>query len=241
MKASAKQAQPINYGLISIFFIIIYLVVQMGFYKTYLRFFPDFKGFELLHHIHGMLMSSWLLMLIVQPLLIRAGKYKIHRLLGKISYVLAPLVWISMCLILRLSYQKGVLSIAPRDIIASQALNIPQLIYFPLFYILAIAHKDDVVKHMRYMIGTALIMISAGLGRVLIEYFKVDITLTIFTTLYVEAALAAVFFLYDVIKKKDFIPNLIIMSTFICAILIYCARGTDAWQAFGNFIVKTFY
>jgi hypothetical protein len=241
MKSVTKQAQPINYGLISIFFVIIYLVVQMGFYKTYLRFFPDFKGFELLHHIHGMLMSSWLLMLIAQPLLIRSGRYKVHRLLGKISYVLAPLVWISMCLIVRLSYHKGMASVAPRDLIASLALNIPQLFYFPLFYILAIVHKNDTNKHMRYMIGTALIMITAGLGRVLIVDFKIDVILALYITLTIEAGIAAAFFLFDVIKKKDYLPNLIIMSTFICAVLIYYARHTDAWQAFGQFFVTTFY
>jgi len=58
MKSSSKQVESPNYVLISIFIGIIYLFVHLGFYKTYWVHFPDFKGFELLHHIHGMLMGK---------------------------------------------------------------------------------------------------------------------------------------------------------------------------------------
>jgi len=243
MKSPSKQAESPNYVLIALFIGIIYLVAHVGFYKTYWVSFPDFKGFELLHHIHGMLMVSWLLLLIIQPLLIRSGKYRAHRFLGKLSYFIAPLVLASMFLILRLGYHKGISSNLERDVIAGIALNIPQLLEFPLFYLLAIISilKNDPARHMRYMIGTALIMISAGLGRVLIVLLKVEFNTALLTTLYIEAGLATVFLLYDLVKKKDYIPNLIIASSFIISTLIYYERYSDFFQAFGRFFTRTFF
>src|SRR3569833_1421291 len=243
MKSSSKQAESPNYILISLFIGAIYLFVHLGFYRTYWVHFPGFDGFELLHHIHGMLMVSWLLLLITQPLLIRSGKYKAHRFLGKLSYVLAPLVLASMFLILRLSFHKAILSGPEREAVAGAALNIPQIFEFSLFYVLAIIHihKNNTAKHIRYMIGTAVIMISAGFARFLIMYFNVGVTTGIFTTLYIEAGLATIFLLYDLVKKKDFIPNLIIESSLIISTVIYYERYSDAYQAFGRFFTHTFF
>lgn len=64
------------------------LVTILGFYKTYLVKFPDFTGFTSAHHFHGAVATTWILMLIVQPFLIRANKLSTHRLVGKLSYII---------------------------------------------------------------------------------------------------------------------------------------------------------
>jgi hypothetical protein len=241
MKNPTKQADQANYALISAFFALIYLVVQLGFFKTYFKHFPDFEGFSLLHHIHGMLMASWLLLLIIQPLLIRSGRHKAHRFLGKLSYIIAPLVLASMFLVLRLSFYRNIAVNPVRNAIADISFNIPQLFAFALFYSLAIVHKNNTPKHMRYMIGTALIMISAGLGRVLIQYFDLGVVPTLYTALYLQTGLAISFLLYDIIKKKDYIPNIIIVSSFIISTIIYYENYSDAYQAFGRFFTGTLF
>jgi len=63
--------------------------VHIGFSKSYIRFFPQFDGFNAAQHFHGMVMIGWLLMLLVQPILILKGKTKLHRRIGTLSYVLA--------------------------------------------------------------------------------------------------------------------------------------------------------
>jgi len=148
-----------------------------------------------------------------------------------------------MFLILRLSVHKQILSGPEKNAISFTALNIPQLFEFGLFYLLAIIHihKNNVAKHMRYIIGTGLIMISAGVTRCLIAYFNVGFDTAVFITLYIEAGLATAFLLYDLIKKKDYIPNLIIASSFIIGVAIYHARYSDAYQAFGKFFTHTFF
>ncbi len=46
-------------------------------------------------HFHGITMTLWCLTLISQGLLIRTKNYKTHRIVGKLSYFLAPLILIS--------------------------------------------------------------------------------------------------------------------------------------------------
>jgi hypothetical protein len=69
-------------------------------------FFPSFKGFGYTHQIHGLLMMMWIFMLIVQPLLIRAGKLSLHRAIGKASYIVVPLLLLPISMVDKISYDK---------------------------------------------------------------------------------------------------------------------------------------
>jgi hypothetical protein len=97
-------------------------------------------------------------MLIVQPLLIKNRKNELHKRIGKFSYLLFPLL---------------ILSFIPQMIRLINSDN-PAFLFFPLsdcialtiFYLLAIYHRKNPSKHMRYMIGTALVFLSPTLGRI---------------------------------------------------------------------------
>jgi hypothetical protein len=97
-------------------------------------------------------------MLIVQPILIRNKKNALHKKIGKISYFIFPLL---------------ILSFIPQMVKMIQSEN-PAFLFFPLadsillitFYSLAIYHRKKVSKHMRYMIGTALVFLGPTVGRI---------------------------------------------------------------------------
>src|SRR6202012_3749128 len=79
------------------FFLILFAFVLLGFYKTYFGLIPRFdKSTTLLVHFHAAVLTTWVLLLIVQPLLVKYKKLKIHRLLGKLTYFLVPLIVCSM-------------------------------------------------------------------------------------------------------------------------------------------------
>ncbi len=84
------------YKNIVVFFIIATLIVLIGFYNTYIVFFPKFEQFKTFHHVHGFVMVLWLATLIAQPILITKKKYKWHRAIGKVSYILVPIIVISL-------------------------------------------------------------------------------------------------------------------------------------------------
>lgn len=68
-------------------------ILVAGSGKTY--FSVLFQGLDKTHHFHGIVMLLWVLLLINQAWLVRSRRFDIHRITGKISYVLAPLVVIS--------------------------------------------------------------------------------------------------------------------------------------------------
>ncbi|SFF38736.1 hypothetical protein SAMN05216167_1613 [Spirosoma endophyticum] len=90
------------YRTSSYLFIAVMLMVFVGFYKTYFGLFPHFDGITLALHIHAVTILAWMSILIIQPFLIRGKKLELHRLIGKISYVVMPLVVLSTGWIMRL-------------------------------------------------------------------------------------------------------------------------------------------
>jgi uncharacterized membrane protein len=83
-------------------FLLLIVLVFAGFYPSYFSTFFEPKSSIL--HIHFTLMTLWVAMLITQPFLIKYKKLAIHRMLGKISYVLVPLVLASAFFMIRYSY-----------------------------------------------------------------------------------------------------------------------------------------
>jgi hypothetical protein len=79
-KRIKTRITPLNmekgYKTVVVLFIAITIIVLIGFYKTYFPYFPEFEQFKTLHHIHGLAMMLWLVILIVQPVLIRSRKYR---------------------------------------------------------------------------------------------------------------------------------------------------------------------
>ena len=134
-------------------------LVILGFYKTYFSQFPDFSvKITLFHHLHAAIASVWVLILITQPFLARNGRYKIHKSIGKISYFIFPLLILSFVpLIMRiLASDHPIISFFP----------IADCILLILFYSLAVYNRRNTPKHMRYMIGTAIVFLSPIIARI---------------------------------------------------------------------------
>ncbi len=123
-----NQSTPVPYRLISSFFVLILVMITWGFYRTYLVFFPAFTGFTMIHHFHGAVMMTWMMMLIVQPLLIRYGKITIHRNIGRLSFIIAPLVVFTIFLTAQMGYNKPDPNLTHADKIGGLALNMPPLV-----------------------------------------------------------------------------------------------------------------
>lgn len=81
-----------GYKNISFFFAAIASIVFIGFFWSYFSFNPFFNNILTVIHIYVILMTTWFIFLIIQPLLIRKNLMKFHRIIGKVSYVLVPLI-----------------------------------------------------------------------------------------------------------------------------------------------------
>jgi hypothetical protein len=236
-----KSTTTIPYGRISLFFVLILAMITWGFYKTYLIFFPSFSGFKSAHHFHGAMMMLWMLMLIIQPLLIRYNKIFIHRVVGRLSFIVAPLVVVSIFLMSETAYHKPEPPLPYNEKIGLIALSIPSMLAFAALYILAILNRRHTYHHFRYMIGTALLMIGPGLGRALIIYFNVPFPTSVTFVLFLIAVIAVLLLLSDLLRKKSYTAFAIISVINTLVLLAWEFRMTQPWQSIGKFIANNFF
>ena len=234
------QSQAAKYDRAAILSIGVLLILLWGFYRTYIVFFPSFEGFLFVQHFHGVIMLLWMACLIAQPLLISRKKNRIHKLIGKISFVLAPLLMLSIFGVAKMTFQRDLSTSTIQDAIAGITLNIPGLVIFGILYGLAINNRSRTYYHMRYMIGTALLMIGPGLGRVLILFLEMPPPIGISITLAVIAVLAIALLINDVVKKRDYKPFLIVTCLMLLYSVLWEIRYTALWQGIGEVIAMVY-
>ena len=172
-----NSMKPFKYSNLGYWFLFLIVCVFAGFYTTY--FSRIFEPTANIIHIHFVLMALWIIMLIAQPFLIKYKKLSWHRLLGKVSYLLVPLVLITSWLLTRNEYYRkienlqnkvidGVQNLSHLEILKAASLDpvaFIAIIWFITFYSLAIIYRKQSNKHARYMLATALILLSPTIDR----------------------------------------------------------------------------
>jgi hypothetical protein len=226
-------------------FLIITLMVLtlVGFYPTYISKFPSFEHVTTVQHFHGAMMMLWFSLLVVQPFLISYKKYRIHRILGKISYVIAPLVMYSIFLASKYEYYRDTTNLTVDESLAGLALDMTSLIAFGICYVLAIINIKNTPMHMRYMVGTALIIMGPGIMRILAIYqIFGDISFpTVVLYSYIICISIAIGLIgYDLIKSKTYKPYLVVMGLMIGIYLTYLNRMSDWWLSIAGAIAGIF-
>lgn len=180
----------------------------LAFYRSYFGLFPSFGESTTNYiHFHAFIASIWILMLIAQPILIRKRNFELHRRIGKISYLIFPLL---------------ILSFIPQMIRLVQS-DTPQFLFFPLsdcislilFYSLAIYYKKNAGKHMRFMIGTALVFLGPTIGRIGPGILGLSPSLTQHMQYALIYAILAGLILLDRKKGKKYQAYLLILAVWV--------------------------
>ena len=218
-------------------FIGIWLCAIIGFHKTYTIHFLEFKDFQWEQHFHGAMLMSWFALLIIQPLLIRFNQNNIHRNLGKISYLLAPMVCYSIFLVTKMVYFREIKTRPMESVLGQLSLDIPTIFIFGLFFTLSMINRKDSAVHMRYMIATSLLMIGPGLGRALIIFGGISFPSAVSITLYIEEIIALLFLLNDIRKGNNFKPFLTITIILIIDHLCWGFQNASWWQSIAKWFV----
>ena len=121
-------------------------------------------------HFHGIAMFAWTALLVAQAALMRFGRREWHRALGKVSFVLVPVVVLSTLMLARLRAQQAP---ASEEIIYFLYVQLGLVAFFALCYAWAMANRRVPPLHMRYMAGTALAMVDPIVARLLAIYLGV--------------------------------------------------------------------
>ncbi len=226
---------------IGFFFIAIWISALVGFHITYTIHFPDFKGFQAVQHFHGAILMAWFGMLIVQPFLIRYKKHELHRKIGKLGYILAPLVCYSIFLVTKMVYFREIAIRPIPDVLGQISLDIPTIILFGLFYLLAMINRKNSSTHMRYMIATSLLMIGPGMGRALIIFGGLPFPVAVTAVIYLSEIIAFIFLLFDFFKKRNIKPFLTIFILLILNHICWAFQMSGWWQGFAELFVSAFF
>ena len=109
-------------------------------------------------HAHGIVLTLWLAMLVVQAQLIRTQRRSWHRALGKLSYVVAPAVVVVTTVFIHQRMSTGIVGLTelPPAALYFLALTLPSLAAFALFYFFAMRARRDSQTHARWMVCTVL-------------------------------------------------------------------------------------
>ena len=157
------------------FFGALALFAIAAFWPTYLS---RIAAVDELHvHAHGVVLALWLLMLITQAFLIRTNRRPIHKLLGKASYVLAPLVVLSTLSLAHLRLAESGEAVSS-DLLYFLYVQFGLLGLFAFAYSLAIYHRKSPQVHARYMACTALTLIDPIFARLFYAHLGVDFPLS---------------------------------------------------------------
>ena len=225
----------------ALFVILVIIGVQWGFYNSYTSQFPTFENATPVIHIHGALMMTWLSLLVVQPLLINFRKATLHRTIGKVSFVLGPLIIISMFLVGRGGYLRGLGNVPETFNLGVMALDIRGLITFALFWALAMSYRKTPPAHMRYMIATGILAIGPGVGRGLMTSFELSLYAALSITDILELMIVGILLGVDLVKKNDFKPYLVVFLLFLAGKVLWQFRESDIWQNFARAYAELLY
>lgn len=148
---------------------LITVVAVAGFWPTYWG--PLFSGTLDLHwllHVHGIVFTSWLVLLIVQTVLVYRGRTDLHQRMGK--YV--GVGWGVLVITIGLAVALGTISPAVgrefenlQGFLASFVITLPSIFAFGVLFGAALLYRKRPAIHKRLMIVATLALLSAATAR----------------------------------------------------------------------------
>lgn len=208
------------------------LLALISFWPSYLSQLGAQSAYT---HLHALLATVWLLMLIAQPILIRRRRRDYHRALGHVSYGLVPLILVSMILLAH-SRIAGITgnAFAPRTYILY--LQVSLITVFGLCYALAVVTRRDMPLHARFMICTGFTLIDPVVIRLMFwihdspswnyQWFTFGLTDLVILTL--------IWFERDARKGRWVFPGMLVVFVASQLPALLQLTNAPAWQAFAQ-------
>jgi hypothetical protein len=163
---SSRWFYPIASGLLLV-------LTVVGFRHFYLQL-QAYPGRPLppparaIYIIHGVLMSAWMMLSVVQPLLVATGRKRIHMMLGKFAMGLAVGI-VAAGYLIAIGSTKGTPPDLVRFGLAPKAfLTVPLsgLLTFALFVTVGVLNRRRPEIHRPMMFLASLAVVAAALGRI---------------------------------------------------------------------------
>ncbi|WP_417430244.1 hypothetical protein [Halpernia sp.] len=220
------------------FFIFVIIISLLGFYKTYLSFFPNFNHFEKVIHIHFAAFILWFVLIILQPILIRQRKYALQRKIGKLSYFLVPILVVTILILVTQKTQRE-LSAGQTDAYVTAFIGLLDAVFLSIYYCIAMYYRRNIRWHVAFLIGATLIILNPGMSRLLNQ---IKPGLGLLTSVIMPFLIPILILIFEKIKFKRKIwgsPYLyFLMFWTFEIILLVTVPNTIIWKNIVNYIMK---
>lgn len=151
----------------AVFFAVFSCAVLVAFWPSYfsrLAGQPDIR-----FHLHGVALTAWCALLVAQGLLIRSQRRGLHRALGRLSFVLVPVILVTTVNLIHFRL-RGVVGPPPDSVLYFLALILNALAAFAVLYGLAMYHRRVPAVHARYMVATVFPLFTPVTDRLIAQY-----------------------------------------------------------------------
>lgn len=171
----------LNLSYASAFFLVVLATAIHAYWPTYLSVIFNSNVYS---HFHAFIAAIWIALLIVQPYLIKNKRYAIHRIIGRFSVILAPILVLSIFLFAYHKLQEANGNIEQWRFYLFY-LQSALAILFAMIYCLGLFFRKQRAIHSRFMVATGLTMLDPIFARSLywlglqvnFQYITIGITL----------------------------------------------------------------
>ncbi len=182
-------------------------------------------------HLHTAGVVVWMALLISQPLLVKRGRWRLHRRLGSLAWPLIPYIAVTSILLAHSRFRAMDAVTFARDG-HSVYLPLVAVLLFMLCAGLALRYRRDMPVHARFMIATALPLIDPIMARFLFFYTPVPAGPIVYPLIgygFTEFVLALLIWLErDATRGRWVFPRL--LGVFVTAhIGWFTLANTQAW------------
>lgn len=220
-----------------IFFIGIVLISLIGFFNTYFKFFPEFDRFPFIIHIHFLAFVSWFFLLIIQPILIKRNQRNLHKKIGKLSYLIAPIILLTIMMLISKQVTRE-LSTPDNHAAMTAFVGLIDIITFSTFYIIAMTHTKNLRWHVAFLMASSLVILNPGLSRILNQ---IQFGLGMLTAVLIPFIFSIILILIEKIKyKKPVLKSPYFLYLCIWTVVIILFSTVPQTEFWIQFIAETF-
>jgi len=156
------------------FFVVFLALMVWAFWPSY--FARLFEQPSFWFHAHGIVLTLWCVLLVVQAQLVRTQRRPLHRRLGKVGYLLGPAVVVVSALFVHFRLGGGQpLGNAvqlPAMALHFLALTLLSLVLFAVFFSLAMIYRHKPQVHGRWMLCTVFPLLTPVTDRLIGGHFR---------------------------------------------------------------------
>lgn len=228
------------------------LLIPLTFWGFYPSYFAKLFSMQLVYHAHAFFMILWVAMAIAQPFLILQKKTKLHKAIGKTSYLIMPMLFISSYIVIRHTYynfigtqaaelEAGTSTLTMEKIYSDAAayimIGVVYIIWLFVFYLLAIVNRKKMLNHSTYMFAAILTLLGPTVDRIMYQitmYFSGSFNVFVENAVFVFILLIlAGLIFYHKSKGNSIKPSVIALSIYISGIAAYhILPKTSFWKSF---------